>query len=119
MPKETRKYKDRAKYNIQAVTRRRKRLKEMAVENKGGKCQICGYSRFIGALDFHHLDEKNKGFGLSTRGLTRSWEKIKTETEKCILVCANCHREIHGGLIAAFGRNAGMKTGRIVGKPKA
>jgi hypothetical protein len=119
MPKETRTYRDRAKYNIQAVTKRRKRLKEMAVKSKGGKCQICGYSRLISALEFHHLDENNKNFGLSTRGLTRSWEKIRTETKKCILVCANCHREIHGGLIAASGRNAGMKTGRIVGKPKS
>lgn len=71
----------------------------MAVELKGGKCHVCGYSKYIGALDFHHLNEKTKGFDLSTRGLTRSWKKIKEEVNKCILVCANCHREIHGGLI--------------------
>ena len=111
MPKETRRYQDRAKYNIEAVTRRRKRLKEMAIELKGGKCQICGYNRYNGALDFHHLDENNKEFDLSTRGLTRSWERIKKEVEKCILVCANCHREIHGGIIAASSGNIGMKTG--------
>jgi hypothetical protein len=71
----------------------------MAVELKGGKCQICGYNKYIGALSFHHLDEKNKSFDLSTRGLTRSWSKIRKEISKCILVCENCHREIHGGLI--------------------
>jgi hypothetical protein len=100
MPKETRKYKDRARYNIEAVARRRKRLKDMAVQLKGGRCQFCGYHRYAGALEFHHLTEGNKEFGLSTRGLTRSWEKIKAEVKKCILVCANCHREIHGGLVA-------------------
>jgi len=97
--KETRTYRDRARYNIEAVTKRRKKLKAMAVELKGGKCQICGYEKCISALDFHHIDEKTKSFDLSTRGLTRSWEKIKNEIEKCILVCSNCHREIHAGLV--------------------
>lgn len=92
-------YRDRAKYNIQAVAKRRKKLKAMAIEYKGGKCMLCGYNKYAGALDFHHIDEKNKQFGLSTRGLTRSWEKTRNEAEKCILVCANCHREIHAGLV--------------------
>ena len=99
MTKETRTYKDRAAYNIAAVTRRRKQLKIMAVELKGGKRQICGYNKYIGALDFHHLNEADKEFSLSIRGLTRSWAKIKTEIQKCILVCSNCHREIHSGLL--------------------
>ena len=71
----------------------------MAVELKGGKCQICGYNKYIGALSFHHLDENSKSFDLSTKGLTRSWARIKEEIDKCILVCENCHREIHGGII--------------------
>lgn len=78
---------------IAAVAKRRKRLKEMVVEYKGGKCTICGYNKYVGAFDLHHLDEKTKEFGLSTRGLTRSWEKLKAEADKCILVCANCHRK--------------------------
>ncbi|MGI5826808.1 MAG: hypothetical protein ACOX50_05360 [Patescibacteria group bacterium] len=114
MPKETRKYKDRARYNIEAVTRRRKQLKEMAIRLKGGRCQICGYNRHVGALEFHHLEEGSKEFGLSTRGLTRSWEKIRAEVEKCILVCANCHREIHGGLVVDLGEKS-----RIVNVTKA
>ena len=84
---------------IKAVAKRRKRLKELVVEYKGGKCVICGYNRCIGALDLHHINEATKEFGLSTRGLTRSWEKLKAEADKCILVCANCHREIHAGVI--------------------
>jgi predicted HNH restriction endonuclease len=97
--KDTRTYRDRAHYLVLAVTKRRKKLKSLAVELKGGKCQICGYSKYVGALDFHHIDENTKGFDLSTRGLTRSWEKIKNEIQKCLLVCSNCHREIHAGLI--------------------
>ncbi len=97
--REKRKYADRAEYMIQAVTKRRKRLKEKAVKLKDGKCIFCGYKKFIGALDFHHLDNNDKEFGLSTRGLTRSWEKTKEEVNKCILVCANCHRELHAGIL--------------------
>jgi len=120
MTNETRKYRDRAAYNIKAVKKRRRKLKEMAVEYKGGKCQICDYDKCIAALDFHHLNEEDKEFDLSTKGLTRSWERIKKEIKKCILVCANCHREIHNGLITAASKgNLRVKTRRIVGKPKS
>ena len=104
MAKDTRTYKDRAKYLVNATSKRRKKLKEMAVALKGGKCQVCGYNKYVGALDFHHIDESTKEFDLSTRGLTRSWERIKKELEKCVLVCANCHREIHGGLLQPSGK---------------
>lgn len=70
----------------------------MAVNLKGGKCQICGYNRYQGALDLHHVNGK-KEFGIGDKGYTRSWKKIRAEIEKCILVCANCHREIEGGFI--------------------
>lgn len=99
MPKETRRYSDRPEYMIMAVARRRRRLKEMAVGLKGGCCHFCGYNKYIGALDLHHINESEKSFGLSSRGLTRGWEKVKLELTKCVLVCANCHREIHGGLL--------------------
>lgn len=92
-------YKDRAQHNIQAIAKRRKKLKAMAIEYKGGKCKICGYNKYVGALDFHHLDGNSKKFDLSTHGLTRSWARTKAEVDKCILVCANCYREIHAGLV--------------------
>ncbi len=95
MPKEKRTYKDRAEYMREAVKKRRKRLREMAREYKGGKCAICGYKKCSRALGFHHIDPKKKDFGLSSRGLTRSWEKVKLELDKCILLCANCHMEVH------------------------
>jgi len=90
-----RNYRQRAEYLKKAVTARRKKLKKMAIEYKGGKCIFCGYNKCNDALDFHHLNSKEKEFGLSVRGLTRSWKKIKEELDKCILVCANCHRELH------------------------
>lgn len=99
MAKETRTYRDRARYLIRAVANRRRRLKELAIKRKGGKCIFCGYCKCNAALDFHHVDESEKEFNLSLRGLTRSWKKIKQEINKCILVCANCHREIHAGII--------------------
>jgi len=110
MSKETRTYADRREYLKKAVTERRRKLKQKVVEYKGGKCQICGYSKYVGAFDLHHYDERQKEFGLSSRGLTRSWEKIKAEADKCVLVCANCHREIHGGITQLPRRNSGKKT---------
>lgn len=95
---EKRTYRDRAEYLKLCVAKRRKKIKAMAVVYKGGKCCICGYKKCNSALDFHHLGEVKKGFGLSVRGLTRSWERTKQELGKCILVCANCHREIHEGI---------------------
>jgi len=89
-------YKDRADYLIKAVAKRRKMIKVMAIEYKGGKCSLCGYNKCNSALDFHHINDKK--FGLSLKGLTRSWEKTKIELDKCVLVCANCHREIHEGI---------------------
>lgn len=73
------------------------KTKLKAIEYKGGKCQICGYNKCTRSLQFHHLDPNEKDFGIS-RG-TKSFEKLKPELDKCILVCANCHGEIHDGLI--------------------
>ena len=94
---EKRKYSDRAQYLIEAVTKRRRMIKTLAIEYKGGRCQICGYSKYQGALDLHHI-KGDKEFGIGERGYTRSWEKIKTELDKCILVCANCHRELEANI---------------------
>ena len=81
----------------EAVISWRKRLKIKLINYKGGKCQICGYNRCINALEFHHLNPNEKDFQIS--GISKSFETMKKEVDKCILVCANCHREIHAGLI--------------------
>ncbi len=70
----------------------------MSIDYKGGKCEICGYSRCPEAMEFHHLDHKEKEFGISDKGYTRSWERIRSELDKYILLCANCHREVHSEL---------------------
>lgn len=96
---EKRKYADRAQHNIQAVAKRRRRVKEMAIDRLGGMCQVCGYQRCQKALDFHHKDESNKKFGISDQGYSRSWKAIEAEVDKCYLLCANCHREVHAGIM--------------------
>ena len=70
----------------------------MARNYKGGKCAVCGYDKCQRALSFHHVNPKEKDFDLSSRGLTRSWERIKKEIDKCVLLCANCHMELHDGV---------------------
>jgi GH18 family chitinase len=70
----------------------------MAIEYKGGKCLICSYNRFQGALELHHVDSKKKEFAIGDKGYTRSWEKVKAELDKCVLLCANCHREVGAGV---------------------
>jgi hypothetical protein len=80
---------------VTSVVKRRKKIKEKAINYKGGCCQKCGYNKCVGALEFHHLNPNEKDFSLSSNGYSLSWETIKKELDKCILVCANCHREIH------------------------
>ena len=76
----------------------RQRLKERAVYVLGSKCQICGYDKCITALEFHHINPNEKDINFSDN-VNRSWITTRNEIQKCILVCANCHREIHAGLI--------------------
>lgn len=80
-----------------AVVRHRQKLKATLVEEAGGRCCICGYDRFLGALEFHHLDPNEKRLGLSGQGVTYSLERLRSEARKCVLVCANCHAEVEGG----------------------
>lgn len=87
--------------NKQTLNRQRN-LKKLAVEYKGGKCIKCGYNKYVGALEFHHVDPSKKDFTIGQKKNT-SFHAFKDELDKCILVCANCHREIHGyqkGLIS-------------------
>ena len=81
------------KCSSESVDNRRRKLKHEIVKYKGGKCEICGYNKCEAALEFHHLNPDEKEFQLS--GNTYSLEKMKKEVDKCILVCSNCHREIH------------------------
>ena len=75
-------------------TRRRQRMFYVM----GGCCQVCGYNKCLATLEFHHLDPTIKEYGLST-SWSISWAKTKEELKKCILLCANCHREVHAGAL--------------------
>jgi len=83
---------DKHKYN-------RKYMKEYRGKNKkyidkyklSIGCSICGYNKCVSALDFHHNGDKEFTIGIFSRSL----KKIKEEIEKCDVLCANCHRELH------------------------
>src|ERR1039457_1895291 len=79
----------------EAVMKSQRKKKMFAVEQFGGKCQICGYNKCINALEFHHIDPATKEFSPSYVIFARKWEEAFKELEKCILICANCHRENH------------------------
>ena len=74
---------------------KRAKLKLKAVDYKGGKCEICGYDKNLSALEFHHVNPESKEFAVSVDGYKYSWERNQKELDKCILVCSNCHRELH------------------------
>lgn len=95
---DTRTYQDRKEYLKAAVTKRRRTLKLRAIGIMGGNCVLCGYDKHPGILEFHHVDPITKSFGVSNGGFSRSWQSIYDEIQKCILVCANCHREIELGM---------------------
>ena len=66
------------------------------IQKFGGKCSVCGYNKNSSALDFHHINPKEKLFALDLRSLSnRKQSVIDLEVKKCILVCRNCHSELH------------------------
>ncbi len=76
----------------------RKNKKIKLVEYMGGKCIVCNYDKCIAALSFHHIDPLEKEFGISSN-LTKPFEVLKIELNKCIIVCSNCHSEVHAEMI--------------------
>ena len=87
------------KKKIEYAKKRITSIKAKCVEYKGGCCSVCGYDKCIQALEFHYLDPSTKEKHPSHRGIDRkkSFESLKPELDKCVLVCANCHREAHFG----------------------
>jgi transposase len=93
--------------NTEAVSERRRRVKEILVAEAGGCCVTCGFDAYVGALQFHHRDPATKAFEVSRQGITRSLERLRSEARKCVLLCANCHAMVEAGLLALP-----MATGR-------
>lgn len=79
------------------LQRHRERRKRLIVTLCGGKCQFCGYDRWLGNLTFHHLREKK--FSLSSQWFQLNAQEVVEEILKCALCCNRCHGEIHGGLV--------------------
>ncbi len=82
---------------VDAVTRRRRKVKRTLVEEAGGACQLCGYDHCLAALEFHHLEPEEKVFQVSAR-YARSLDRARAEARKCALLCANCHAEVEAGV---------------------
>lgn len=83
------------------VRRWRQNTKRRMIEAMGGECCVCGYNKCDSSLAFHHLDPSKKDFGFgAVRANPRNWNELVSELRKCILVCHNCHNEIHEGITA-------------------
>lgn len=82
----------------EAVSRRRRKVKRILVDEAGGECAICGYDRAIGALHFHHLEPETKRFAVTSSGHTIGLARAREEAAKCVLLCANCHVEVETGI---------------------
>lgn len=85
--------------NYKRQLRSNVKAKEFLVKELGGKCKLCGYNKYLGALEFHHLDPTIKMFdvgkGLRKFSLSKCLEEIRT----CVLLCSNCHKEVEGGIV--------------------
>jgi len=100
-----RKYCSKTCQAILAQIAKAKRIKQKAIDYKGGKCAVCGYNNCNSALEFHHKSPEDKEMNLSSHKMARrSWDIVKKELDKCIMLCANCHREIHENI----------RSGRVV-----
>ena len=90
--KKTQYYKDKAKENKNILKIKVNEIKSSM------KCETCGENH-IACLDFHHKNPDKKDFNISN-AVSRGWklEKILKEIEKCVILCANCHRKLHSNL---------------------
>ena len=70
-------------------------LKIKALDYNGTSCVLCGETGCPDILDFHHLNPETKVFGISHYRLFN--EEFRKELDKCVVLCGNCHAEVHGG----------------------
>ncbi len=83
----------------EAVSRRRRKVKEILVSEAGGACVLCGYAQSPRALHFHHLDPSEKRIEINARGQALSLDTLRAEVRKCVLLCSNCHAEVEDGMV--------------------
>ena len=82
------------KCHSKQTTERQKKNRAEYIAYKGGKCARCDYDECHAAMEFHHIDPAEKDPNFASM---RSWgfERAKSELDKCILLCSNCHRSLH------------------------
>jgi hypothetical protein len=88
---------------VKANTYKRSRDSRIVLKKKlkidaGGKCSRCQYDTCLEALDFHHKDPSNKLYNVGRDMYEVGMKLIKEEVKKCVLICSNCHRELHAGI---------------------
>lgn len=76
-------------------------LRRASVREAGGKCSHCDFDRYMAALEFHHVGNKEANVGVlmqrAARGNSKYLALLQKEISKCILLCSNCHRGLHAG----------------------
>lgn len=82
-----------------AVKKIREKRRKYYIEYLGGKCIVCGYNRYEGALNCHHVNPESKDKTIRLSGDCPSIDRAKKELDKCVLLCGNCHSEVHAGMI--------------------
>lgn len=85
-----------------ATVEHRRRRKLRAIEYMGRTCQACARDGVPAIFEFHHRDAAEKSFGISHTGIPHKWETVIAELAKCVMLCANCHREVHAGVRELF-----------------
>ena len=78
---------------------KREAFKEQVLSFFGRKCQICGYDKHPNVLEVHHVDKSKKTISIGEYGRYKPWKEVEEELQECVLLCANCHREVHAGLV--------------------
>jgi len=94
--------------NSCSVRKSQRKKKQNFVNHFGGKCSKCGYDRCVNALEFHHNGDVDKEDSPSNVIMHWSWDRALDELSKCILVCSNCHREIHHNEYVGKHNNFGL-----------
>ena len=74
---------------------RGRKYKKLLGKHLGDKCERCGYDRCPAGFDFHHIIPEEKEFSIGENCGNFAYERLLNEVEKCGLLCANCHRELH------------------------
>lgn len=69
------------------------------IRKKKKSCELCGYRKWLPCLEWHHIEPKDKKFSINYISKQRSPDEVDAEIAKCVVLCCNCHTEIHRGCI--------------------